>query len=291
MSSTERAPEPTMDEILASIRRLIADDGAPAAQPAPAAAMASVAPRPAPGLTPSRPAPVFAPPASAAMPVHEAVPVPAPAPVSPPAPVPPPAAARKEPGRSSLTEDIALALRATEEAVAAELEPEEDILDLTNEVFELDEVDTEIVMESVEVEVPAPAPPKAAQGAARKPAATVEPTFAAFPEMPTVVVDDEGEEDDDDDVAELGPDLEIDDSDDDDEDEAEVEAEAETEADYGRAAASPARSGVAGSLEDCVREMLRPMLREWLDDNLPRILEAAVREEVGGQVRTRQRQH
>ena len=34
------------------------------------------------------------------------------------------------------------------------------------------------------------------------------------------------------------------------------------------------------SLEDLAREMLKPMLRQWLDDNLPRIVQAAVQSEV-----------
>lgn len=34
------------------------------------------------------------------------------------------------------------------------------------------------------------------------------------------------------------------------------------------------------TLEDVARELLQPMLRQWLDDNLPRIVQAAVREEV-----------
>src|SRR4029453_10441622 len=38
MSSTERAPEPTMEEILASIRRIISDDETNAARPRPASA-------------------------------------------------------------------------------------------------------------------------------------------------------------------------------------------------------------------------------------------------------------
>ena len=44
------------------------------------------------------------------------------------------------------------------------------------------------------------------------------------------------------------------------------------------AAASPPRE--SRTLEDIARELLSPMLRQWLDDNLPRIVEAAVREEV-----------
>ncbi len=34
------------------------------------------------------------------------------------------------------------------------------------------------------------------------------------------------------------------------------------------------------SLEDSIKAMLKPMIREWLDDNMPRILEGAIREEV-----------
>ena len=34
------------------------------------------------------------------------------------------------------------------------------------------------------------------------------------------------------------------------------------------------------TLEDVVRELMRPLLKEWLDQNLPRIVEAKVEEEV-----------
>ena len=34
------------------------------------------------------------------------------------------------------------------------------------------------------------------------------------------------------------------------------------------------------SMEDMARDMLRPMLQEWLDDNLPRLVERLVREEI-----------
>ena len=45
--------------------------------------------------------------------------------------------------------------------------------------------------------------------------------------------------------------------------------------------------GVAGGegatfvpLEDVIREMLRPMLKSWLDDNLPSLVERIVRAEI-----------
>jgi hypothetical protein len=34
------------------------------------------------------------------------------------------------------------------------------------------------------------------------------------------------------------------------------------------------------TLEDAVREMLRPLLVQWLNENMPRILESAIREEI-----------
>ena len=36
----------------------------------------------------------------------------------------------------------------------------------------------------------------------------------------------------------------------------------------------------ARTLEDLVREMLRPMLKSWLDDNLPNIVERLVKSEI-----------
>jgi cell pole-organizing protein PopZ len=37
---------------------------------------------------------------------------------------------------------------------------------------------------------------------------------------------------------------------------------------------------VRGTLEDAVREMLRPLLVQWLNEHMPRILENAIREEI-----------
>ena len=40
--------------------------------------------------------------------------------------------------------------------------------------------------------------------------------------------------------------------------------------------APEAAAGPGQSLEDCIKEMLRPMLREWLDDNMERIVKDEV---------------
>ncbi|CAH1668175.1 PopZ family protein [Chelatococcus asaccharovorans] len=44
--------------------------------------------------------------------------------------------------------------------------------------------------------------------------------------------------------------------------------------------ASSAAQHVSPSLEDFVREMLRPMLKSWLDENLPALVEQLVRQEI-----------
>lgn len=43
------------------------------------------------------------------------------------------------------------------------------------------------------------------------------------------------------------------------------------------------------TIEDMVREMLRPLLKEWLDSNLPHLVERVVQEEVSRLVRDSQR--
>ena len=43
----------------------------------------------------------------------------------------------------------------------------------------------------------------------------------------------------------------------------------------------PERSAASGSpLETAVRDMLRPLLEQWLDKHMPRVLESAIREEI-----------
>ena len=56
---------------------------------------------------------------------------------------------------------------------------------------------------------------------------------------------------------------------------------------FGRLAGSlAARSVDAQALEDMTRDMLRGMLRQWLDDNLPSMVERLVREEIERVART-----
>lgn len=65
---------------------------------------------------------------------------------------------------------------------------------------------------------------------------------------------------------------------------APMQIDAKPPANASPAAASKAATPLAGerarAFEDAVAEMLRPMLREWLDANLPRLVQQALREEM-----------
>lgn len=56
---------------------------------------------------------------------------------------------------------------------------------------------------------------------------------------------------------------------------------------FGHLAQTIAMPGEGRTLEDVVREMLRPLLKSWLDENLPTIVQAAVDEEVARIARRR----
>jgi cell pole-organizing protein PopZ len=55
--------------------------------------------------------------------------------------------------------------------------------------------------------------------------------------------------------------------------------EAAVEEAFGRLAATPVPPTIR-SLEEAVSEMLRPMLKSWLDDNLPTLVERLVKAEI-----------
>lgn len=145
-----------------------------------------------------------------------------------------------------------------------------------------------------------------AEGAAPEAAAEAEPEEA---EPPVYVVDAEPEEDDG--VLELTEkvesvgDLDVyaSPADEAEEEELEVELEAPVEpepppvVDVGEGLVGPIAASAAASafgqlsaaiqmpadgrtLEDVVRELLRPLLKQWLDDNLPGIVQATVDKEV-----------
>jgi cell pole-organizing protein PopZ len=197
MNQPAKAQEPSMEEILASIRRIIADDDT--AKPVPKPAPVAVAPKPA-AVRP---------------------PVPPPKPVAPP---PEPPVAHFEPPPP---------------------EPEEDILDLTEQMAESAEEPPSFQTIDGQNDVvfadPQPDPPRA------------EPRQAYAPPPQPQQSD------------------------------AERIMSASTSAAVDSAFNSLAQTVLvqnARTLEDLVREMLRPMLKGWLDDNLPGMVERIVKAEI-----------
>jgi cell pole-organizing protein PopZ len=262
MTQPAKVQEPSMEEILASIRRIIADDEAkpPAADNKPAAS-AAPAPTPAPApAKPEKPA-AAAPPSKPAM--ADIPPSRIPAAVAaaekkaappPPAPVPPrPAPAASA---SNSQDDIDALLNGLDEATSAEeIRPPPPAPEPEPEVFELTD----------DMAVPNAAPPQqasfqkvepqddlefaeSASRAINRPPAYEPPAFAPPPAAPA------------------GPILS----------QTTVSA---VESAF-NTLAHTVLSNNARTLEDLVKEMLRPMLKSWLDDNLPGLVERIVKAEI-----------
>jgi uncharacterized protein len=235
MSQPAKVQEPSMEEILASIRRIIADDEAKPPVPEKPA----VAAVPEPAKPAARPAAVV--PAAA---------VPKPAPPKPAPPPPPPA-----PAASNNQDDIDALLAGLDQAtspeeirtVQAAVEPE--VLELTDDMA-----------------VPTPTPPQpprpsfhkvepsddiefaesAASRASHRPAFEA-PVFET-PTAPQQAILSQSTV-------------------------SAVESAFNT-------LAHTVLSNNARTLEDLVKEMLRPMLKSWLDDNLPGLVERIVKAEI-----------
>jgi hypothetical protein len=228
MTQAAKAQEPSMEEILASIRRIIADDDAKTTPPKP------------PEPVKSAPAAKAAAPAPAARP---APPPPAPKPAPRPAPPPAPAV--------SAQDDID-AMFATPEPKANGAADEADVLELTEAMEAQPEPDPE----------PEPAPPPSLRRIDAMPD-VVETSPAPAMAMPTVEVARRQFH------QQTEPDRHL--------------LSPTTTAAVDSAFNSLAQTvlvGNARTLDDLVREMLRPMLKAWLDDNLPNLVERLVRAEI-----------
>ena len=242
MTQPAKVQEPSMEEILASIRRIIADDEA----------KPPVAEKPASPVTPAKPAaPAAKPAAMADIPPSAiaAAPKPAPPPAKPaPPPAPAPAAAV-----SNSQDDIDALLNGLDEATV----PEEIRPPLPDgDVFELTD-DMAVAME----QAPPPPPPQAsfqkvepqddlefaesARAAPRQPAYEPPPFESAAP------------------VQQILSHTTV----------SAVESAFNS-------LANTVLSNNARTLEDLVKEMLRPMLKSWLDDNLPGLVERIVKAEI-----------
>jgi uncharacterized protein len=225
MSQSAKAQEPSMEEILASIRRIIADDDAGkgakvpepvAPKPPPAAAIAS---RPAP--SPRAPAP-------------------------PPRPAPP-AVANNQDDIDAMLADIEAPSKVAPKSVppSPAAPPPSDVLDLTEAMA-------------------APTPPPGPSPSFRTIDGASDVVFTERPPEPAPrVVDD-------------------------------ARRQFMQNADHGlisnttmsavdsafNSLAHTVLGNNARTLEDLVKEMLRPMLKSWLDDNLPGLVERIVRAEI-----------
>ena len=235
MSQAAKAQEPSMEEILASIRRIIADDDASKASAKPAEPP-KPAPAPAPAPKPAAPQPAPARPAAAA-----------PAPE----PAPPPAAPA-----ASMQDDIDAMFAAAEPEPESEPKPNgaaqpADILELT-EAMEAPEPPALRRIDAMPDVIEAPPEPE--------PAPEPEPLR---PESPTVELARRSFQ------QHTGADRNL--------------LSPTTTAAVDSAFNSLAQTVLvqnSRTLDDLVREMLRPMLKAWLDDNLPGMVERLVRAEI-----------
>ncbi|WP_166295396.1 MULTISPECIES: PopZ family protein [unclassified Bradyrhizobium] len=237
MTQPAKVQEPSMEEILASIRRIIADDEAkPGAADKPAAAAA-----PPPKVEPAPPAakPVIKSPPPASPPAAKAA---APAPKAPP---PAPAAA------SNSQDDIDSLLASLDEATpAAEIrpsQPEADVFELTDDMALPDpapapsfrKVEPQDDVEFTEARTRAPAPEPAREPVREPPAIETAPMQQIISGTTMRAVESAF-----------------------------------------NSLANTVLSNNARTLEDLVKEMLRPMLKSWLDDNLPGLVERIVKAEI-----------
>src|SRR3984885_13995812 len=239
MNQPARSLEPSMEEILASIRRIIADDDASKTAQRPPDAPRAEAP-PLPPLPPLQEIPdVFA------------APPPPPPPAPPPRvraqPPPPPRIQYEPPPPPPVVEEPVAFHRETVADQAA------DILDLTESMtaaldpsppgpqFRTIDGSSDVGFDEAQeaTELPPPPPPDL-------------PSYAPFP-TPRLH-DDQGRL---------------------------ISGATSAAVDSAfNALAQTVLSQNARTLEDLVREMLRPMLKSWLDDNLPSMVERLVRAEI-----------
>jgi cell pole-organizing protein PopZ len=254
MTQPAKVQEPSMEEILASIRRIIADDEAK-----PAAAEKAAPPPPSPQPSSPPPAAVAAAPAKPEKPAPAPVaraPVPppaAPAPARAAAPIAPPPPPAPAPVASNSQDDIDALLNGLDEATTPEEirsaapepepEPESDVLDLTDEMalpdpvpqaafkkveppddLEFTETAAKAPLREMAFDMPPPSPMDSRPILSRTTVSAVESAFNSL--------------------------------------------------------AHTVLSNNARTLEDLVKEMLRPMLKSWLDDNLPGLVERIVKAEI-----------
>ncbi len=249
MTQPAKVQEPSMEEILASIRRIIADDEAkpPAAEKPASPAAAPAKPEKPSAAAPAAKARVMNDIPPSAIPAARA----AAAKVTPPVkPAPPSAAPAPAPAVPNSQDDIDALLSGLDEATsAAEIRPpllDGEVFDLTDEMAlpnppqaSFHKIEPEDDLEFAET--------AAARAVRRQPA--FEPPRFENPAVP--------------------PAQQI----------LSRSTVSAVESAF-NSLANTVLSNNARTLEDLVKEMLRPMLKSWLDDNLPGLVERIVKAEI-----------
>ena len=242
MTQPAKVQEPSMEEILASIRRIIADDEAkPAAAekaaPPPVPEKPAAAPRARPAMRDIPPSAIPAAQGAAAKPL------PAPPPAT-----PAPAASN---GQDDIDAMLASLDEATPEADIRPPQPDGDVFELTDEMALPDPAPAQLAAASFhkvdpqdDIEFTETAGARALH---RQPAYEPPPFESASSAPPQQILS-----------------------------RSTVSA---VESAF-NSLANTVLSNNARTLEDLVKEMLRPMLKSWLDDNLPGLVERIVKAEI-----------
>jgi len=251
MTQPAKVQEPSMEEILASIRRIIADDEAkpPTAEKPSSPAVAAPAKPEKPAVAaPGAKAPVMNDiPPSAVPAAQAAVAKPAAPPVK---PAPPPAApSAAAPAASNSQDDIDALLNGLDEATTpAEIRPplpDGEVFELTDEMALPDpQASFHKIEPENDLEFTETAAPRAVH---RQPAFEPPPLESPAAPPPQQILSRSTV--------------------------SAVESAFNT-------LANTVLSNNARTLEDLVKEMLRPMLKSWLDDNLPGLVERIVKAEI-----------
>ena len=248
MTQAAKVQEPSMEEILASIRRIIADDEAkPAAAEKPSSPAAPAKPA---AAAPAVKAPVMNDIPPSAIPAAKAAPPPV-------KPAPPAAAPAEAPVVSNSQDDIDAMLAGLDEATSeAEIRPslpDGEVFELTDEMALPDAPEPSFhkIKPDDDLEFSETA---AARAAYRQPAYEP-PPFESSAAPPQQILSRSTV--------------------------SAVESAFNT-------LAHTVLSNNARTLEDLVKEMLRPMLKSWLDDNLPGLVERIVKTEIERVSRGRQ---
>ena len=248
MTQPAKLQEPSMEEILASIRRIIADDEAK-----PATAEKPLSPAP-----PAKPDKAAAPAPAPKAPVMNDIPpstIPAAQTVAAktaPPPAPPPAAPAAAPVVSNSQDDIDALLNGLDEATTPEEIraplPESEVFELTDEMAVAPPEPPQPSFHKVEPADDLEFTEAAAAKAVHQPPMFDRPSFesAAAPPPQQILSH------------------------------STVSA---VESAF-NSLAHTVLSNNARTLEDLVKEMLRPMLKSWLDDNLPGLVERIVKAEI-----------